>query len=493
MQTLPLLPEADEGTWIGAAFQIAATGNLDPGFYGHPGATTVYPLATAWRLWLSLFSDQEWLTTLWQMHFVGRLLSVAWHLLAVLVTAKVGMRVWNARAGIAAGWMLALSPLVVFYAKLLRTDTAATFWGVLALYLTLRLLDMPTMRRQVAAGAAIGLSIASRYFLATTGLILVLVDAILLLRAGKDGLGARLWWSIFAGLLAVPFVFLLANPAMPFQWQQVVRDLTAEARVEHLGADGLGVLGNFRYYFFVALPAAFKWPLTVLTFAGSLLTLLRGSLQARLLLVWATAFLLLISIPSLHWDRWLIPALPVFALLAASALDWSVEQLAPRWFKGSSGKGYANILFALLAFLFLIAPLFQSLRYDISLMGVNTRLQARAWLEENASSGSLVLQETYGAPLEDIALESREIGDFYGFMTLTEDDPTVQQQLGDADYLVASSYIYDRYYADSERYADAIVFYDRFFAEGELLAEFAPNWRQNGPVVRIYRGNHQAE
>jgi 4-amino-4-deoxy-L-arabinose transferase-like glycosyltransferase len=494
MQTLPLLPEADEGTWIGAAFQIAATGNLDPGFYGHPGATTLLPLAAVWRLWLSLFSAQEWATTLWQMHFAGRLLSVAYYVLAVLTTAKLGIRVWNPRVGVAAGWILAVSPLVVFYAKLLRTDTAATFWGALALLLSLRLLDSSSLRRQFAAGAAIGLSIASRYFLAATGLVLVLGRMWFCCRAqAAQDAPPRLWWSICAGLLAVPLVFLLVNPAMPFHWQQVLHDLTAEARVEHLGADGLGLLGNLSYYFAVALPAAFKWPLTLLTWAGALLALWRGNLQARFLLAWAAAFLLLISVPSLHWDRWLIPALPVLALFAAAALDWVAGQIAARWFNTPAGKRRTNAIFALVAFLLLCAPLAQSLRYDISLMGMNTRLQARAWLEENAAPESLVLQETYGAPLEGVALESQEIGDFFRFAGLAESDPGVQITMDEAGYLVASSYIYDRYYAEPQRYPDAIAFYDRLFAEGNLLAEFAPNWRQNGPVVRIYRGNLQPE
>jgi 4-amino-4-deoxy-L-arabinose transferase-like glycosyltransferase len=494
MQTLPLLPEADEGTWIGAASQIAATGNLDPGFYGHPGATTLYPLAAAWRLWLFLFPNQAWADTVWQMHFAGRLLSVAYLVLAVVVTAKIGQRVWNLRVGIVAGWILALSPLTVFYAKLLRTDTAATFWGALAILLSLRLLDSPGLRRQLAAGAAIGLSIASRYFLAATALVLVAVDGILLAGAGKDGRTGRLWWSMLLGLLAVPAAFLLANPAMPFHWRQVLLDLTSEARVEHLGADGLGLWGNLWFYLFDALPSAFTWPLTLLVFVGALLTLLRGSLQARVLLAWVAAFLLLISIPSLHWDRWLIPALPVLALLAAAALHWGVDSLfaLPRM-RRSSVAHRADTVFVFFAVLLLVAPLSQSVRHDISLMGVNTRLEARRWLEENAATGSLVLQETYGAPLEGIALESQEVGDFYKFDAIVEQDPDAQARLRLAEYLVASSYIYGRYYAEPERYADAVAWYDRLFAEGDLLVEFAPNWQRNGPVVRIYRANSLAE
>lgn len=491
-QSLPLLPEADEGTWIGSAFQIASTGNLDPGFYGHPGATTLYPLAAAWRLWLGAFQTQEWSATVAQMHFVGRLLSVAYAVLGVLVTARLGAHVWNARVGIAAGWFFAVSPLTVFYAKLLRTDTAATFWGVLALWLTLRLLDAPSMRRQIAAGVAVGLSIASRYFLAVTAFALAAVDLILILHRNREERSASLWWGIAFGMLAIPIAFLVANPALPFHWQQALRDLTSEARVEHLGADGFTPLGNLGFYLTIALPTAFRWPLTLLAFAGAILTALRGSLKARLLLLWLLLFLILISIPALHWDRWIIPGLPVLALFSAAALEWIVLRVASGF-----RQPQRNALFAAVAALVLALPLWRTVLYDVSLLGQNTRLEARDWMETHLPPGSTVLQETYGAPLEGIdTLESEEVGDLYTFGASQPINGEAQQEAKDAKdalYLVASSYIYERYYSAPDRYPEAIAYYDRLFSEGELIAEFTPDWRSNGPTLRIYRVSEEFE
>ncbi|MGL4650892.1 MAG: hypothetical protein ACRC1H_15900, partial [Caldilineaceae bacterium] len=48
---LPLQPDVDEGQFVEAAIRVASSGVLDPGFFGTPGATMIYPLAAGYRLW----------------------------------------------------------------------------------------------------------------------------------------------------------------------------------------------------------------------------------------------------------------------------------------------------------------------------------------------------------------------------------------------------------------------------------------------------------
>jgi hypothetical protein len=116
-------------------------------------------------------------------------------------------------------------------------------------------------------------------------------------------------------------------------------------------------------------------------------------------------------------------------------------------------------------------------------------------------AGSRLAQERYTALLT--------VGDFAGYVMLDEErlsipparsDLTVLERrslakAGDLEqytrqgyrYLVASSYMYDRFLAEPERYQREARFYNRLFKEGQLLRSFTPSLAHRGPEIRIYR------
>ena len=48
---LPFVPHVDEPVFVVPAVEMAAKGNANPGWFGHPGSTVIYPLAAAFRAW----------------------------------------------------------------------------------------------------------------------------------------------------------------------------------------------------------------------------------------------------------------------------------------------------------------------------------------------------------------------------------------------------------------------------------------------------------
>lgn len=492
LRTLPLLPDVDEAIYVNAALRIASSGDLNPGFFGNPGATTIYPLALLSKLWHVITQGgglrvpdaalaQHGLDYAWEYFYLGRLLSVGWHVLGVLLTVKIGRLVWNDRVGLAAGWFVALSGLVVYYSKLVRTDSAATFFGLLALWLALRLLERTSLRRQIAAGAALGLALSSRYFMAAAGIVLLAVDLILLARKKEPGRRSLLP-QMAAGLLSAPLVFLLANPAMLPQWRTVAANLRNEARAEHLGADGLSPLGNLWYYLSDAIPETLKWPLVVAALAGIAPALAGRSAKPRPLLLYVAAFLSLISVSSLHWQRWIIQIVPPLCLFAAAALDWAASKMEPRL-----GERPARLLFAAGALLLLAWPGARTLLMDIRHTGPNTRLLAREWILANVPAESAILQEEYGAALAGTpyAVETiRALADRGDVETLLERGYDTERA---ADLIVASSDIYGRFLAEPARYPEQVDFYEELSASGTLVQRFVPPWWGSGPVLELYQ------
>nr|MDQ6910924.1 hypothetical protein [Actinomycetota bacterium] len=80
--------DVDEPTFVRPAVHIAATGDLNPHWFGHPGSTIIYPLAGFYRAWDTVahggpvFSSSPGLTQRYQtspteFYMIGRLWVIA--------------------------------------------------------------------------------------------------------------------------------------------------------------------------------------------------------------------------------------------------------------------------------------------------------------------------------------------------------------------------------------------------------------------------------
>jgi hypothetical protein len=481
---LPVIPDTDEGTFVGGALKMLTSGELNPGFFGHPGSTTVYPLALFLHLWRAAVWSGSWLGVdsgladhlaerWWEYYLLGRYLSTAYNLAALPLVFLIGRRAFNPTVGVAGAWLCVFYSAVVFYARMVRTDTAGLFWGLLALYFVLRMLNRPSLGNQLLAGGAIGLAAASRYFLGVIGVVLLLVDGVILARTARDPSAKTPWARMAAGLLIAPLVFLAATPYLVLDMATALADLRAEARVVHLGADGLSPLGNIVWYLTVGIPESITWPQWVAALVGIGFTLGRKRLEAGLLLVFCASFVALISLSALHWHRWLIPTLPILALFAASGAYELIGLARRRW---SWSPRLSAGLFAVLIVLMAVWPAQRLIVIDIRQANGNTRLIARHWMMENLPTGSRILQEAYAAPLGDAGFQVVE-------GRALVDDPAFA--LAGFDYLVASSAIYDRFFVEPERYAAEIDFYRTLFDQGKLVYKIEPTYWVDGPTIVI--------
>src|SRR5438046_4256368 len=166
---LPYTPEIDEPLVVNAAVRIGALIDTDPGWFGHPASTLIYSLAGVYRLWSVVAYHgplvgrdprlmDRFLAHSGEFYLLGRLLNVAFALAALPLLWAVGRRAFDDAAGLVAAWFVSLSPLAVEHAQMVRSDTSAAFFGLLALWLCLRCHEQPRLRRHVVAGLGIGLA-----------------------------------------------------------------------------------------------------------------------------------------------------------------------------------------------------------------------------------------------------------------------------------------------------------------------------------------------
>ncbi len=503
---LPYVPEVDEPEFVTRAVRMAASGSLNPQWFGHPGSTIIYPLVALYHV-LSVITCQGSLfhcdSTL-QMNFtsnpsefylLGRLLSITFAVLTVPLAYAVGARAFNERTGIAGAGLFALYPIAVSYAQMVRTDSAASFFGMFSLWLCLRVYDGGGIRNHIAAGFFIGLSIATRYFMIALLPILFATHSLMMWRANYPIIGNKMnWVNIGAALLASVAGFMLSTPYFFLDFERAVIDISAQAAVTHLGQDGLTQWGNLFWYLTQAIPQSITWLQTLLVMVGILLVLWGRKPKQILLLGFVATFLAEISLLPLHWQRWVIPVLPLLALFVAYALNASITNLPSRlvW------NTFTQHAILIVAFLIISAvPAYQLVLLDIREFNPTTRILAREWILQNIPGGSQIAQEWYTAPLSpsDFAgygqnrhSKPPEANGFFLFerFSLAQDRELEDYYSEGYRYVVVSSAIYGRYLAEPRRYSVESAFYQKLFSEAHLLKQFDPSLAYGGPVIRVY-------
>jgi len=487
---LPYSHESDENIYVERAVFMAASGDLNPHWFGNPGSTVLYPLAALFHTWhaieyggaflsadeniISVFmSDQS------QFYLLGRLLTVCYALLSVLVTYLVGRRLFGERVALLGTWFSVLSPLLVYYAQVVRTDLAGSFFGMLSLWLMLRLYDEPSAKNQLLAGLSIGFSVGTRYFMITLVPILIAIDILIVRQSRSDldrpSLSGR---AITLGLLAVLLGFMVCTPFFVLDVPTALRSLVSEARPRHLGADGLSPAENLTWYLTNAIPASISLPVALLAAIGVLLVLIRRRAEQLLVLGFVVVFVLSTSLSRLHWNRWMIQIFPILCLLAAETLCGTSSWLS-RLFR--LGPKYQHVPLCVLIALVSVLPLHDLLLYEISQTATTTRILAREWIIKNLPPETKVAYEPFSVPLSGADML------VFGPKMLAARRSLLDYYRSGYRYLVVSSGIYDRFFAESKRYSREVAFYKTLFANGHLVRELNPSLIRGGPIIRIYK------
>lgn len=499
---LPYVLTGDgENTFIEPAVRMVVSGDLNPHWFGHPGSTVIYPLALLYGLiYLAghaagLFSQPADLQTLLAgdptlFYAPARLLSIAWAAATVALVWLLGKRLGGRSLGLLAALFLAVNPMHREWTTWARSDAPAAFFVTLGIYAAVRAADRPARRWALLAGAATGLAASTK--ITTVVVLAAWLVAWMARRSRRPDLGAL----GLAGLAAAAS-FAITSPFILLDWAHAIPNLLFENRGGHAGAERLPGLQNWGWYVLTALPGAIGWP----GMAAAALGLIVGSrtragprVSRALLAAFPLVYWLGIGASNLRWDHWLTPALPVVALWSGqgvlAAAQGAARVLASRGGESedrrpsAAGRGPRPAWVISLGLLLLLTvgqPFYTSLRRAAQSAQPNTQVLAIDWFSQHAPAQTVVGSEWYTGLYWSTTIALAEVP------TLGQSTPEYFRERG-ARFVVASSEMYDRFYAEPERYADFITAYERFWHELPLVIELAPDpWRRPGPTIRILR------
>jgi hypothetical protein len=201
-------------------------------------------------------------------------------------------------------------------------------------------------------------------------------------------------------------------------------------------------------------------------------------------------------------DHYLLPAIPVILLLSSVAL---VEVLR----MGVRGRAVALVVIVVL-----VGVDARRIAANVSDVRNDARVVATRWIEANVSPKALVVTENYGpallgAPLLlqlEPALRARVVQAQHGrpvygivHLPMTQTAPElsvpfyVPSLYGDADNIVTSSAVRERYERNSVRFGGVIRFYEWIDSSMALVKAF-PRADDRGVEIKVYasRGTHPA-
>ncbi len=176
--------------------------------------------ASGWRA-LAVF-DGESFTPL--AYLLCRILQAVYGVVSLWLVFLIGRRLWTPWTGFTAALVLSVSPWHLRQSAIYKPDVLLLLTLELAFLAALWALEWPSLRRYLAAGAAVGLAMASKFNAGPIAFALAVGAAVQGWRERR-----RWFWLVGAGLVAAA-LFLATNPFLLLDPQLYVSDFSRTLR-----------------------------------------------------------------------------------------------------------------------------------------------------------------------------------------------------------------------------------------------------------------------
>ncbi len=425
---LPLL-NPDEGNIVPRAWDVFHGGGLDPGWYDYPSLLMLV-LAPA-----QAFAGEP-------SYGAARVVAVLIGVAGVGATWWLGTCAYGRRAALVGALGVAVATTHVAYSRMAVTDVLLTLGCTVALALMVA-------GRIEWAGLAVGLAASAKY-----------PGVVLLAPLVVAGWGS--WRSLGRAALLALVGFALTSPFVLVHPGAALDDLD---RVQRLGRLGwLGLEGD------PWTPLAFGgrlWdalgPAVLLVLPAVLVASVRRTRTDLVLVSFVVAWWLQLLPLEAHFDRYILPIVPVVAVLAGS-----VRIVAP--------------VFAAL----LVVPFVWSIGDTRRLQGEDTRLRADAWIAANVPQADRVAADPSTLPLPGRTVVRLELPgpgrpfDQHRSLAVLESQGV--------RWVLVSGDVTDRVRDRRDLYPRETAFYDALDARARVAFAADPgDPGLAGPWVRVYR------
>jgi hypothetical protein len=479
--------------------------DLNPGYFLNPPGYTelLYAIYAVW------FGGRDAVARAYadspgEVFLIARVTVALLGVVSVWLLHLAGSRFFDRRVGLLAAALGACAFLPVFYSHLALNDVPALAPATLAVLGAAIVLRGGGMRGALLGGVGAGLAAGTKY---TAGIALLpLLTAVLVQARGQRESLARAVVVPFAVACAGALGgFLVANPYALLDVDAFragvarQRTLTSGDELAKLGlTQESGVL-----YYLWTLTWGLGWVPALAALGGAARLLLRDRRLALVLLPAPLLFVAFMGMQERYFGRWLLPVLPIVALLAASFGMAAIRAAAAR------APRLALPAAALVVAALLGQGLVTTIHNDRVLSREDTRGAARAWMLANVPAGARVVLEpivperwlqdpdradpatpsgarwrVWNTSRADVDDAGRPLGgrgrNRTRFVKVDKYERTLRPALIDRYeargwcWVVVGSTQFGRALAEPDEVPQAIAYYDALERRGEEVARFSP-------------------
>lgn len=381
----------------------------------------------------------------------------------IYVAWRIG-RCFSDLTGIIAAIGTAIFPPFVIHSHYVTSDIAVTLAMGLCMISTIAYVNSSKRIRIIPMVFFAALGTLDKY----PGILTCGMIALAVILSHKNDLKEIVIQGIMAFVLYVLIMFVI-SPNIFINWRDVYNRILVENRDTHLGADGLGWIGNMLYYCDIFMK---KMGMNSISFWGSMAISTgmivknkdRKTIVFSVMLFWWV----LLSSRALHWERWGMPMyfgwIIIIAYGIAACISCLIKRIDKRW----ALRGI-QILFSVVCIMFvLLGPL------------TNTINDLTGFFTKKTHILSVEALDRYGVNRDNCAYDPRtplyirtnpDLN--WTNMTIFEDHKLYRAD-SELLYILQNDAQEKRYKGDSEKYTDVIAKYEWLDENIEPIVEYLP-------------------
>jgi len=430
-----------------------------------------------------------------QMRLGFNVYMILFSLATVVLVFWLGKTLLDGTGGaLFAALLFAVFPVNVVGSLYVKEDIPLMFWSTAALVMMANLVKDGQKKNYLWTGLLIGMAVATKYSAVLLLGIFFLAHLMLVFDLPKEErLRAFFSGYALAGVGLAVVAFLIVNPHVVTDWLNFQKgflyQLTYAGEGHHDGTAISGLDYRWTFYLRYAVMPGISMLVTLFSIGGLILTFVKknkpGMLVSMTALVFYFQFENSLAKPFPFFARYLHLIYPLLAVLAAYAFFALWPRLRDKALSRIVGIGLALVL--------VLIPLGKSTLLAAAARP-DTRVLATEWMEDNLPVSSRIFLNG-----RSYSPHGFEAGEFDLVFDSDLHKKSIEQLVDEgADYLVVSSFQYDRYRFSkdfNEEAAAAFAAYQTFDEKLELVQIFQPqfafeSYGQHNPVIKIYRILH---
>lgn len=310
-----------------------------------------------------------------KLYLVGRWLSVIIGLLTIVVVYFIGKKIYSEATGLLSALFLGIAPLSVVYSKIMNVAVPVTFWLVLAMLCTIKLVKTGNMKWYILTGIAAGLAIGTKY---TAFPFLLVIGVAHTLSEKRIVLNKKIALSYLTAVLS----FAIVNPYFVLFFSEFIQGFLGRfISVALLQESKHGYL----HPLLSLLPCALGLPLFLLSLSGIFLAIIRKTKHDLILLTWILSYYLINAHAGTNIIRYQNEQLPFLVLLASSFVFHDFK-----FFK-KAGFTHCKTYFRIAIIAFVVGATLIRTEVCLSILtGTDPRTEASRWIIANIDGGTKI-------------------------------------------------------------------------------------------------------